>query len=311
MRTYFTPEEIRNLTFEDMMNLTKAPPPTPFFSSSDTTCAHSLYYSWNGWLIERADFPPNASEMVEKCRDLWGKDGFVLINAIFEPNHIQLLFKVEPEIAPVLFMKKVKGRLDHAFRKESTPVHFSELNGFRALGANTDVVVQEYIKKQVRKEGFVNERYQQYLEQFIFDDLLVDLSEPYHSHSGRYWYNIHLVIVLGDRSYPITQEEVFEVINSYLPRISDKKRCLLAKFAIMPDHIHIALRGNIEMSPYDIGLSFMNNLSHVLRRGLVWKREFYVGTFSRYALTQIGLAVAPVKKTSFWRHKATGDETGM
>ena len=308
MRKYFTPEEIRKLTLEDMMNLTKAPQPSPFFSPSDTACVHSLYYSWNGWLINRVDFPKNAVETVNKCCELWRKDGFIMINSIFEPNHIQLLFKVEPYVAPVVFMRKVKGRIDHAFRHSDNPVRFSELNGFRAIGANTDDVVQRYIKKQVSKEGFVSQRYQNYLEQFVFDNLYVDISEPYYSHSGRYWYNLHLVIVIGDRRFPIKDEEIFEIINCSLPRIAEKKRCQLAKFAIMPDHIHIALCGNIEMSPYDIGLSFMNNLSYVLRRGHLWNREFYVGTFSSYALKQIGIEPAAVERTSFRRRKAAGDE---
>ena len=289
MRKYLIPEEIKKLTLSDMMDMTKGEPPAPFFTKEDSPCVHSLYYSWNGWLIKRAKFPPNAREVVEKCRDLWQKDGFILINSQFEANRIQLLFRAEPNITPVEFTRKVKGRLDHAFRKENTPVRFSELNGFRALGANTDDIVQAYIKKQVAKEDFVDERYQRYLEQFTYDDVSKDISEPYHSHSGRYWYNIHLVIVIGDRRYQITRDEVFEKINSSLPRIAEKKRCLLAKFSIMPDHIHIALRGDIEMSPYDIGLSFMNNLAYVLRRGLFWNSEFYVGTFSGYALSQIGI----------------------
>ncbi len=287
MRKYLTPDEIKKLTIPEMIELTKAPPPEPYFTSSDTNCVHSLYYSWNGWLINREYFPENTSDIVENCRDLWRKDGFSLINSSLDADHIQLLFSSEPDVAPVEFTRKVKGRMDYAFRKANSPVRFSELNGFRVLGKNSDEIVQAYIKKQVKKEGFVDERYKKYLEQFTFDDVLNDISKPYCSHSGRYWYNIHLVIVIGDRRYPMTRSEVFESINSALPRIAEKKKCMLAKFAIMPDHIHIALRGNIEMSPYEIGLSFMNNLSYILNKGTFWKSEVYVGTFSSYSLSQI------------------------
>lgn len=50
----------------------------------------------------------------------------------------------------------------------------------------------------------------------------------------------------------------------------------------MPDHLHVALRGRIENSPEEIGLSFLNNLAYALGRNRIWKDEYYVGTFSEY-----------------------------
>jgi REP element-mobilizing transposase RayT len=252
----------------------------------------------------KQQFPKSTTEAIQSCVDSWIQDGFTLIRnnekAPIEPesNHIQLLFKASPKLAPVLFLKNVKGRLDHAFRKLKTPVKFSELNAFRALGANTNKIVAEYIKKQISKENFADNRYRKYLSQFTFENLSHDISEPYKSHSGRYWYNIHLVIVIEKRDYQITRSDVFEQIHNYLLKIAEKKKCIIAKFAIMPDHIHIALRGNIELSPYEIALSFLNNLAYLLRKGRFWSNEFYVGTFSSYALDQIGVDAGPPTKTS-------------
>jgi REP element-mobilizing transposase RayT len=104
--------------------------------------------------------------------------------------------------------------------------------------------------------------------------------------------------VIEKRDYQITRSDVFEQIHNYLLKIAEKKKCIIAKFAIMPDHIHIALRGNIELSPYEIALSFLNNLAYVLRKGKFWSNEFYVGTFSSYALDQIGVDAGPPTKTS-------------
>jgi hypothetical protein len=55
----------------------------------------------------------------------------------------------------------------------------------------------------------------------------------------------------------------------------------------MPDHIHIALKGNPKKSPMDIGLSFLNNLWYFLNVGAVWKREVYAGSFSEYSLKEL------------------------
>ena len=50
----------------------------------------------------------------------------------------------------------------------------------------------------------------------------------------------------------------------------------------MPDHLHLALRGNIEQSPLEIAAAYQNNLAYLLRQGRIWSRSFYVGTFGEY-----------------------------
>ncbi len=41
----------------------------------------------------------------------------------------------------------------------------------------------------------------------------------------------------------------------------------------MPDHIHLALKGNIALSPEEIALGFLNNLAFVMGYNRVWKDE--------------------------------------
>ena len=62
----------------------------------------------------------------------------------------------------------------------------------------------------------------------------------------------------------------------------------IPEVSVMPDHIHMTLRGSIEHSPMDIGLASQNNLSFVLGYNRTWSEEFYVGTFSEYDVQSIG-----------------------
>ena len=55
----------------------------------------------------------------------------------------------------------------------------------------------------------------------------------------------------------------------------------------MPDHLHVALRGNIEQSPHEIALAFQNNLAYALGRGKIWQDTYYVGTFGEYNMRAI------------------------
>ena len=55
----------------------------------------------------------------------------------------------------------------------------------------------------------------------------------------------------------------------------------------MPDHIHIALGGDINLSPEEIALSLMNNLSYLMGRNRILDERYYVGSFSEYDMDTI------------------------
>ncbi len=52
------------------------------------------------------------------------------------------------------------------------------------------------------------------------------------------------------------------------------------------DLIQLALRGNVELAPVEIGVAFQNGLGRAAGCRL-WTDRFYVGTFSEYALSRI------------------------
>lgn len=286
MRTYYSPEEIRKLNLQEKIALTKKEL-VPIYSEENISCVESLNYSCSSWLRDSAVFPEITAKAINDCRPKWFEDGFNLTNWDLNSGALQFCFAVKAEIPPVKFMQKVKGRLDHALRKLGHAVIFSRKIAFRCLGENTREIVNGYVKKQVRKSDFADERYKKFLGNYTIFESKTNLKEPFTKYSGKYWYNIHLVIVAADRSLPITQSENFEKLKIYIPKIATKKECKIAHFAIMPDHIHISLRGNPELSPREIGLSFLNNLAYILGNFQCWNSEFYVGTFSEYSVDKL------------------------
>ena len=61
---------------------------------------------------------------------------------------------------------------------------------------------------------------------------------------------------------------------------------MIAALSVMPDHLHMALRGNIEWSPAEIALVFQNGLARAAGCR-VWQDWYYAGTFSEYDLDVI------------------------
>ena len=124
-------------------------------------------------------------------------------------------------------------------------------------------------------------RFNESLREFTVADESVNLSQPTATHSGRYWYNIHLVLVTQQR-YRTTDLTQLRTIRDQSFRIAAKKGHQIAALSVVPDHVHVALRGNIEHAPEQIALAFMNNLAYALGQNAVWTFGYYVGTFSEY-----------------------------
>lgn len=70
-------------------------------------------------------------------------------------------------------------------------------------------------------------------------------------------------------------------------RIAEKKGHAISRLSVVPDHVHMSLRGNIGQSPADIAWAFQNNLAYILGQVRVWQDTYYVGTFGEYDMNAI------------------------
>lgn len=125
----------------------------------------------------------------------------------------------------------------------------------------------------------VRERLKQY--QIYCPD--VDLSEPQTSSHGRYWYNLHIVLVNDGRFMEI-RDAVLRGLKETIVKAARRKNHRLSRVAIVPDHIHMTLGCNLEEAPEEVVLSYMNNLAYGCGMKPVFRYSYFVGTFSEYDL---------------------------
>lgn len=261
--------------------------PKPLYSAAALAPAFCLRFSWTGW--------PSGGELpvstgMERLQPLWESDGLRLLEHQASPRQIQILFSSLPHVAPLRIAQRAKGRLQHALQG-SFP-GFSRKVALRSVGENTREQVEEYIARQVGKEYFVDARFEAALEQFTVRCPEVDLSQPTETSHGRYWYNLHMVLVVG-RNKPIHDLDGLARIRDGCFAIAKKKGYRIAVLSVMPDHLHVALRGNLDHSPQEIALGFQNNLAYLLGQVPIWQPGFYVGTFSEYDMGAIRARVRP------------------
>jgi REP element-mobilizing transposase RayT len=261
-------------------------PPLPTYHAGDAEPAFQLRYAWSGWTTGRH---LNLSMLAEACRraaPLWETDGFRLLDASCRGDLIQIVFSAKVDVAPVMLATRAKGRLQHELRAAGTPYTFSRKLALRSVGDTTTQTVEQYIASQVNRSSYVDPRWRTFLEELILIDPTIKLAEPTPTGSGRYWYNLHVVLVVASR-YPVNDRGTLLRIRDTAQQVAHKKRYGIAAMSVMPDHLHMALRGAIEASPQDIALTFQNNLAYELGQNAIWQPSYYVGTFSEYDMDAI------------------------
>jgi hypothetical protein len=137
-----------------------------------------------------------------------------------------------------LFVARVKGRFQHALRLAGTPVKFSREVAFRGIGENYTRDVEGYIQAQVEKEQFVDPRYSEMLKRFTVADDSVALDQPSESNSGRYWYNLHVVLVVASRGR-IRSEDDFTKLDRTV-QVSSKFETKHDRYSKLPCADHFA-----------------------------------------------------------------------
>ena len=253
--------------------------PEPFYTGRNLNPAYSLRYAWAGWPSGTCFQGLADDQILKHLGESWEADGLRLLEWNWSDTKIQLTFSTTPKTSPVFLATRAKGRLQDALRKAGSPQKFSRKLSVRSIGDNMTVEVENYIKNQVKSELFVDPAFARKMEELILVNPSVDLSAPTSSGRGMYWYNLHLVLVVRQRSQIADLDRLMRIRDG-CSRIAIKKAYGISTLSVMLDHLHVALRGDHRQSPVEIALAFQNNLAHLAGEAL-WTENFYAGTFSK------------------------------
>jgi REP element-mobilizing transposase RayT len=258
----------------------------PLYRLPNLHAAYQLRYGWTGW-PSTAPFPSELlAQVLPDIAPEWENDGLRVLESTLTPGQLQLTLSTMPQVAPVTLASRVKGRIQHHCRQRGSRVDFSRKLAVRSLGDPTRAQVETYIRNQVPNEALADEHFRALLTSFTVVNPAVDLSQPTESNSGRYWYNLHLVLVVSER-YRIGELATLAKIRDTVLRICVKKGYAASTVAVLPDHLHLAVRGAIAQAPEEIALSFLNNLACVLGQRPWWQAGYYAGTFGEYGMATV------------------------
>jgi REP element-mobilizing transposase RayT len=69
--------------------------------------------------------------------------------------------------------------------------------------------------------------------------------------------------------------------------IATDRGYLLGGLSVMPDHLHVCLRGAVADSPETIAISYMNASCRKLGAVGLWRPSYYVGTTGAYNMNAV------------------------
>ncbi|MFH0909026.1 MAG: transposase [bacterium] len=239
-----------------------------------------LHYAWTGWPTEGTTLPPLSN--LDALATAWQTDGFRLLAHDANASRVMLTFESDANVSPSVLAQRVKGRLNNTLRLAGTPASFSRKVSVRTLGENISDIVEDYLRDQLKHIDLVDDRYRQLLAEAALEDPTVSLADPAETDSGRYWNNLHVVLVTADR-YRVGRPDVVHGIRDRALAAAREIGLAIRAIAVMPDHLHVALRSSPALSPLEVGIALQNATAKAMGCRL-WQYGFYVGTFSEYGL---------------------------
>ena len=268
----------------------------PLYDPKAADAAYQLRYSWSGWPSDRS-FSTQPTSLIDDTKPHWERDGLRVLEYRWTDELVQILFSATPNLSPEVVAARAKGRLDHSLRAAGITMPFSRKVALRAVGDNTRQDVEAYIQRQVGKERFCDPRFAHLMQDLTIVDSEVDLSQPAESARGRYWCNLHLVLVV-DKHSRIHDVTVLRALRDAFFKVAAKKGRVASRLAVMQDHLHAAIRGTPHESPLDIVFAYQNNLAYMTNQGRIWSPGFYTGTFGEYSTQAVRNQVTDRGKNS-------------
>ena len=255
-------------------------PPRPIYTPQNTRVAYQL--TWALTIFWRRE-PIDDSLWLDTLRPATEPDGVrVLKHRLTTNSASQFLISTKPHVTPAALLRSVKGRLQHLVRQRS-PKALQRNSWLRSIGSAKRSVVEDYVADQLGHHKMADERLQARLAKLQKIYGKVDLSAPSFTAHGRFWYNLHLVLVNDERWMEI-RDEVLLKIQSMIERVAAVRGHRLAGAAIVPDHIHLTLGCPIDRSPEEIALCYLNNCAYACGMKKIFMHSYYVGTFGEYDL---------------------------
>ncbi|MDA0657443.1 MAG: hypothetical protein O3C60_01260 [Planctomycetota bacterium] len=218
---------------------------------------------------------------IDELRKSTENDGIRILGHQFAgPATSQFAISTKPHVSPRQVVQRIKGRLQNLL-KIRYPRSWRRNFAIRSVGHVSRTMIERYVASQLDHNHGDNQRLKERLHEFQVENAEIDLSIPSTTAHGKYWYNLHIVLVHRER-YEERQFQSLGKVRAMVLISARSKGYLLSRAGILLDHVHLTLGCPFEISPIDVTLGFLNNLSYVYGMKPVFQFSGFIGTFGEF-----------------------------
>ena len=201
----------------------------------------------------------------------------VLKHRFLNPGVSRFEVSTTPDISPRGLAEIVRGQLQNLVRDQFRQALKPDYR-LQSIGTATREEVEGNVESQLDQLQIDDVKARESFRRFQIVRRDADLSVPQRSPHAIYWYNLHVVLENdGDRDQ---LEAVFlRKIHDMILEESQAKGNLISRAAILPDHVEMTLGCDLNDSPADVVLEYMNQLACVCGMQPVLRFGAYVNTF--------------------------------
>jgi len=195
---------------------------SPIYTAEN--CSFSCPLQWGLSTFWRQ--PIQDDEWFPQLAEATEPDGIRILRHRFaKPGVSQFAISTRPDVPPLRIVQRVKGRLQYIVRSRF-PKAWKGNYAIRSVGRVTRETVERYVAAQLAHHPMADRRIQDRLRRFQIHGPDVDLSQPRRTASGRYWYNLHIVLVHRERWTDVREETLVRVRGMILAASATKNYLL-------------------------------------------------------------------------------------
>jgi REP element-mobilizing transposase RayT len=246
----------------------------PIYTAANIRCAFQLNWSlsvfWHdagpgvGWLPELMQLSESAGMRILQHR-------------LATETCSQFLISTRPPMRPVEIPKGVKGRLQKLVRRDRRNALQRNYH-LQSLGSTQRQKIEHYVAGQLQHHADDDElNVDQILADLQIVNPEVDLGRQRFTSHARYRCNLHLVVRLLPQ-HSSSDPEQWHRIRRAIRVTADRHQHLLSRAGLLSDHVHLVLGINMDQSPLDVVLPYMNNIAWLFDMQSVLRHSCFLGT---------------------------------
>lgn len=251
---------------------------------SSMDIAYCLRYAFTCWLDQDIPFQLLQVALLQTQKAL-EKSKLRVLRTRYCNEQLQMVLSCRPGHSAFEIARHTKSQIAFDLKQHDIRTAIKRKFILRRVGENTSKDLEQYLQRQVERRDYVDDRFSASLTPYT-KSFRTDHSMCFSTTHGRYWNDIHLVVSTQD-SFCVVHSRVWDELCELAKSWLEDSSNLLSSISLLPDHLHLLIRLDVNSTPYEVGSGLITQLNSLRSMPNIYRPKFYVGTYGAYSMTAV------------------------